>query len=270
QWQSTEINWAQQVNGAFVTYNSFDVSPDRKVFYPGASGKIEQLWWDVNTSSWISYTHNNAPDAAPGSDIKITPDGRVVYQTVNNYIGILDFNQATQQWFATEINWIPQINVNYGLSHISVNSGSQIFYGNANGKLQEIYWGNYQGTYQWIGYTSWIDYNGGKMVISSDSKMFYFTAAGDMSQVYYDATTSSWIQYIHRGITPRVLPTLLYIDQYDKVFYANDADQLLSVLWWDDPCRKYPPCTYTNYRVAPMLIGEQEVSQDDLHTQAEG
>jgi len=258
-WAYRQINWAPKVSPSMI-YNTFDVSSDRKVFYRNINGKIEQLWWNANTNSWTAYTHNTAPTAALGSDIKISIDGKVAYESINGYLAILWFDQSTQTWVSQEISWIPKFNTSLGHANISINALGQIFYGNVNNKIQEVYWGSYQGTYQWIGYQIGYQYSGNKMVIANDSKMFYPSTNGFI-QIYFDVNTNSWIQFIHSDVNASSLQTQLAIDSYGKIFYANNDNRLLSVLFWDDPCRKYPPCTFTNYRQSSTIVDSQKVEE---------
>lgn len=262
-WSHREVNWAPQVSISHDYLSSFTLLPnDRQLFYRNINGKLQQIYWSSSTNTWVTYTHSSAPDVAQNSEIKTTSDGRVVYETTNGYIAILSYNSSTSQWSAQEINWIPQTWP--GDTYIAINSSDQIFYKNINGNLQEIYWGNYQGTYQWIGYTIGVTSVGfGKILSNSSNQMFYLSFSGDLEQVYYDQNTSTWVKYIHSNISPSNADGMLYIDEYDKVYYA-DINQNVKLLWWDKPCGNYTPCTFNNYKPEKTLVYKESISEKSL------
>lgn len=249
-WQHFEISWPPAVSLNSNAMNCFAIMPnERKIFYRNVYGKIEQLYWGLyqGVYQWVSYTHSSAPSVAFGSDIKITPDGRVVYESIDGYVVILSFNSNTQQWVSQEISWLDKMDANQRL--IAINGLSQIFYKNLNGNLQQIYWDLYQGSYQWIGYTHWVSSisPSSGIVINSQRDIFYYDTNGDLNQFYFDISSNSWLLYVH-NVNGYVHPNKLYFDQFGKLFYSNNFDRKLQVLWYDNPCIINPPCTYSNYK----------------------
>lgn len=273
-WAHREINWpaAVSVNTSGQLWpSSFGFMPgsNRKIFYRNVNGKIEEIYWTLyqGTYQWVTKTHTTAHDVKVNSDIKTTPDGRVVYQSTNGYITVLSFNQSTQQWSSQELSWIPPVDPNGGF--IKITSSNKIFYKNIYGNLQQIYWELYQGSYQWIGFTHWMTgiRNTSPIVEQSSGKLFYYDNNDDINEVYFDNATNSWLLAVHQNLDPNV-SALLVVDQYDKIYFVDTANPQMKVLWWDDPCTTNTPCTYSNYKPSkPNIVHSETVHDSQLQVQ---
>lgn len=267
-WQHIEVGWPPAVSLNNDAQTAFAIVPnDKKIFYRNTNGKLQQLYWaQVNgVYQWVSQTHSSSHSVANGSDIKITPDGQVVYESVNNYITILSFDQGTQQWSSQELSGIPKLS--QGNRVITINRGNQIFYNNINGDLQEVYWGLHQGTNQWIGQTifaSSMSANSYVVINNPSDQLFYYDNSGDLNQVYFDHNTTSWTHYIHPDV--HAASDYIYLDKYNKIFYtySNILDRNMKVLWWDNPCTTNTPCTDAPYKPGRQAIVVETVSQENL------
>lgn len=269
-WSHIEIGWPTTVSAYSGLLSCFTVMPgDKKIFYRNTNGKLEQLYWAMyqGVYQWISYTHTTAHDVKQFSDIKHTSDGRVIYTSTNGYITVLSYNAGTQQWSSQELSWLPKIDPNGGF--IGSVNGSTILYKNITGNMQEIYWALYQGVYQWIGFTHGVSniLSSSPIISNSLDQRFYYDQNGDINELYYDAGSSSWIQYTHSNASAST-SAMLTIDQYGKIYYkANLLDRRVKVLWWDNPCVVNPPCTYANYKpTKPVLTTEYAIADSDIQS----